>query len=52
VVTVVDAKHGHQTLDAQPEAQNQVGFADRILLSKTDLVDSREVDSLKTRLCG
>ena len=50
VVTVVDAKHGHQTLDAQPEAQNQVGFADRILLSKTDLVDSDEVDSLRSRL--
>jgi G3E family GTPase len=50
VVTVVDAKHGHQTLDDQPEAQNQVGFADRILLSKTDLVDSNEVDSLKSRL--
>jgi G3E family GTPase len=50
VVTVVDAKHGHQTLDAQPEAQNQVGFADRILLSKTDLVDSGEVESLRSRL--
>lgn len=24
VVTVVDAKHGHATLDRQPEAQNQV----------------------------
>ena len=32
VLTVVDAKHGHDTLDKQPEAQNQVGFADRILL--------------------
>jgi G3E family GTPase len=50
VVTVVDAKHGHATLDAQPEAQNQVGFADRILLSKSDLVESGEIDSLRTRL--
>jgi G3E family GTPase len=50
VVTVVDAKHGHATLDAQPEAQNQVGFADRILLSKTDLVHTSEVDSLRARL--
>jgi G3E family GTPase len=50
VVTVVDAKHGHATLDAQPEAQNQVGFADRILLSKSDLVDVSEVDSLRARL--
>jgi G3E family GTPase len=50
VITVVDAKHGHQTLDAQPEAQNQVGFADRILLSKSDLVEPDEVDSLRARL--
>jgi G3E family GTPase len=50
VVTVVDAKHGHATLDAQPEAQNQVGFADRILLSKSDLVESGEIDSLRSRL--
>ncbi|HEX4598488.1 MAG TPA: GTP-binding protein [Burkholderiaceae bacterium] len=50
VVTVVDAKHGHATLDAQPEAQNQVGFADRILLSKSDLVEADEVDSLRARI--
>jgi G3E family GTPase len=50
VVTVVDAKHGHATLDAQPEAQSQVGFADRILLSKSDLVEPDEIDSLRTRL--
>lgn len=50
VITVVDAKHGHATLDRQPEAQNQVGFADRILLSKTDLVDAGEIESLRARL--
>ncbi len=50
VVTVVDAKHGHVTLDQQPEAQNQVGFADRILLSKADLVESAEIESLRARL--
>jgi len=50
VVTIVDAKHGHATLDAQPEAQSQVGFADRILLSKSDLVEADEVDSLRARL--
>jgi G3E family GTPase len=50
VLTVVDAKHGHDTLDQQPEAQNQVGFADRILLSKTDLVSDDEAASLKERL--
>jgi G3E family GTPase len=50
VITVVDAKHGHATLDAQPEAQSQVGFADRILLSKTDLVDADELESLRERI--
>lgn len=50
IITVVDAKHGHDTLDAQPEAQSQVGFADRILMSKTDLVDSDAVQSLRDRL--
>ncbi len=50
VITVVDAKHGHDTLDRQPEAQNQVGFADRILLSKTDVTDADEVESLRERL--
>ena len=50
VITVVDAKHGHDTLDQQQEAQNQVGFADRILISKTDLVAEADVKSLKDRL--
>jgi len=50
VITLVDAKHGHATLDAQPEAQNQVGFADRILLTKTDLVSADEAESLRERL--
>ncbi len=50
VITVVDAKHGHDTLDQQPEAQNQVGFADRILMSKIDLVSEGDAKSLKDRL--
>ena len=50
VITVVDAKHGHDTLDQQPEAQNQVGFADRILMSKVDLVSEADAQSLKDRL--
>ncbi|HCY63474.1 MAG TPA: cobalamin biosynthesis protein CobW [Oxalobacteraceae bacterium] len=50
IVTVVDARHGMQQLDAQEEAQRQVGFADRILLSKTDLVDESAIDVLTQRL--
>jgi G3E family GTPase len=50
VITVVDAKHGMETLDAQPEAQNQVGFADRILVSKRDLVNEADYQALRSRL--
>ncbi|VCU70494.1 putative GTP-binding protein YjiA [Pigmentiphaga humi] len=50
VITVVDAKHGMQTLDEQPEALNQVGFADRILVSKVDLVTDAEFQALRSRL--
>ncbi|MBC3807934.1 GTP-binding protein [Undibacterium seohonense] len=50
VVTVVDAKHGMMQLDEHEEAQRQVGFADKILLSKADLVSAEEVTALKNRL--
>lgn len=50
VITVVDAVHAMATLDAQPEAQRQVGFADRLLISKTDLVSPIEHEALRSRL--
>ncbi len=50
VVTVVDAKHGMMQLDEHEEAQRQVGFADKILLSKADLVSAEELAALKQRL--
>ena len=50
VLTVVDAKHGQATLDENDEARAQVGFADRILLSKTDLVATGETQALMDRL--
>jgi G3E family GTPase len=50
VVTVVDAKHGEKQLDEHDEARAQVGFADRILLSKTDLVEEDETRALMQRL--
>jgi len=52
VITVVDGVHGGQTLDEQPEAQNQVGFADRILISKIDLIDDAKLAALRGRLIG
>jgi G3E family GTPase len=50
IVTLVDAKHGNQQLDQQEEAQQQVGFADRIFITKTDLVNEQAVSALKHRL--
>ena len=50
VVTIVDAKHGMETLDKQPEAQKQIGFADRILVSKKDLVSESEYQALRHRI--
>jgi len=50
IVTLVDAKHADKQLDDFREAQEQVGFADRILLSKTDLISAGEQESLKARL--
>jgi G3E family GTPase len=50
VVTVVDAKHADKQLDEHDEARRQVGFADRILLSKTDLVEDGKVEALTKRL--
>ncbi|CAN5901306.1 GTP-binding protein [soil metagenome] len=50
VVTVVDARHAMQQLDQHEEAQRQVGFADKILLSKTDLVSAEDVSLLRRRL--
>ena len=46
IITVVDAVHGMQQLDEHHEALEQVGFADRILLSKTDLVTDEAVQAL------
>jgi G3E family GTPase len=50
VVTVVDARHAMDQLDRHEEAQRQVGFADKLLLSKTDLVDTPALAELKARL--
>ena len=50
IVTLVDVKHAPQQLDEHHEAQEQVGFADRILLTKTDLVDAADVSALRQRL--
>ena len=50
ILTLVDAKHAPKQLDEFREAQEQVGFADRILLSKTDLAPEEENQRLIKRL--
>jgi G3E family GTPase len=50
ILTVVDAKHAPKQLDEFHEAQEQVGFADRILMSKTDLVSEEDVKQLSDRI--
>ena len=50
IITIVDAKHAPQQLDEFHEAQEQVGFADRLLLSKTDLTNEEDTKKLVERL--
>ncbi len=50
VVTLVDAKHGQKQLNEHEEVQRQVGFADRIFITKTDLASPEEIAALKNRL--
>jgi len=51
VVTVVDAKHIWQHWDAE-EAQEQIAFADVILINKTDLVTNEQLEELENRIRG
>ena len=50
ILTLVDAKHAQTQLDDRQEARRQIGFADQIFISKTDLVAEEEVQALMHRL--
>ncbi len=50
VLTLVDAKHADGQLDTRQEARRQIGFADQIFISKTDLVGPEQVDALIHRI--
>jgi G3E family GTPase len=50
ILTLVDAKHADQQLNDRQEARRQVGFADQIFISKTDLVDEASLQALTHRL--
>jgi G3E family GTPase len=50
VVTLVDGVHGAGQLARHPEAEQQVGFADRLILTKTDLAAPEQLDALAAAL--
>ena len=50
IVTVVDARHLPQRLEDSHEAEEQVAFADVILVNKTDLVAPDELAAVEARI--
>jgi G3E family GTPase len=50
VLTVVDAVNGLRNLEKAPEARKQAILADRIVVSKTDIADSKTVKKLRSML--
>lgn len=50
VVTVVDAKHFPLRLEDSREAEDQVAFADVVLLNKTDLVSPADLAAVERRI--
>jgi G3E family GTPase len=50
VITLVDAVNGMATLDAHPEAVKQAAVADRIVLTKTDLLTTPDALAGKSQL--
>ena len=50
ILTLVDAKHADKQLDERQEARRQIGFADQIFISKTDLVEESELAALNHRI--
>jgi G3E family GTPase len=47
---VVDAVNGVATLDAHAEAVKQAAMADRLVLTKTDLADAKQIEAITARL--
>jgi G3E family GTPase len=50
IVTVVDAKHLIGELDHAHEAQEQLAFADIVILNKSDLVGAEELKAVEARI--
>jgi G3E family GTPase len=52
VVTLIDAVNGMGQLDTMPEAARQAAVADRLVVTKTDIAEPREVERLRERLAA
>jgi G3E family GTPase len=50
ILTLVDAKHAPTQLNDRQEARRQVGFADQIFISKSELVSKEALEALQHRL--
>jgi len=50
IVTMVDARHFDQQLVDSEETRTQIAFADVIVLNKTDLVSSMDLDGVERRV--
>ncbi|WP_250517914.1 GTP-binding protein [Caballeronia sp. INDeC2] len=50
VVTAIDSRNGEATLGAHVEAVKQAAMAERLLMTKTDLVDEQALAQLRERL--
>ena len=50
ILTLVDAKFASSELDDYPQVRRQIAFADRLLISKCDLVEQGELAALRERL--
>ena len=50
VITVVDSINGEKTLDLHEESLKQLALAEKIILSKTDIIDKDEIKSLIYRI--
>jgi len=50
ILTLVDAKHAPEQLNDRLEARRQVGFADQIFISKSDLISADTLAALTHRL--